>query len=145
MPKLKTRIIDLAAAARVSPATVDRVLNGRGGVSERAQSRVLEAAKRLKLNRVIETPPARWLNVPILMQSPTIHFYKELARRFGDHEMAMRQLKVRSAVHTFESILPAEIAEQSSASPPGPMPSCLPPTTIRWCARPYAASVHAAR
>ncbi|MGF6492046.1 LacI family transcriptional regulator [Luteibacter sp. 621] len=112
MPKLKTRIIDLAAAARVSPATVDRVLNGRGGVSERAQSRVLEAAKRLKLNRVIETPPARWLNVPILMQSPTIHFYKELARRFGDHEMAMRQLKVRSAVHTFESILPAEIAEQ---------------------------------
>jgi LacI family transcriptional regulator len=45
MPKQKTRIVDLASAARVSPATVDRVLNGRGGVSERAQSLVLEAAK----------------------------------------------------------------------------------------------------
>lgn len=112
MPKHKTRIIDLAAAARVSPATVDRVLNGRGGVSERAQSLVLEAAKRLKINRVIDTPPARWLNVPILMQSPTIHFYRELAARFAGHEVAMHQLKVRCAVHTFNTLSPSEIAAQ---------------------------------
>ncbi|QWT21523.1 LacI family DNA-binding transcriptional regulator [Bacillus sp. NP157] len=115
MPKQKTRIVDLAAAARVSPATVDRVINGRGGVSERVQSRVLEAAKRLKLNRVIDTPPARWLNVPILMQSPTIHFYDELSRRFEGHQVAMHQLRVRCQVHPFASIVPGEIAEQIEA------------------------------
>lgn len=112
MPKQKTRIIDLAAAARVSPATVDRVLNGRGGVSERAQSLVLEAAKRLRINRVIEIPPARWLNVPILMQSPTIHFYRELALRFKGHELAMQQLKVRCPVHAAESVDPERVAAE---------------------------------
>lgn len=112
MPKQKTRIVDLAAAARVSAATVDRVLNGRGGVSERAQSRVLEAAKRLKINRVIEVPPGRWLHVPILMQSPTIPFYDELGRRFEHHRMAMHAMRVRSQVHHLSEIAPEAVAAE---------------------------------
>jgi LacI family transcriptional regulator len=112
MPKQKTRIVDLAAAARVSPATVDRVLNGRGGVSERAHARVLEAAKRLKINRLIDEPPGRWLNVPILMQAPNIHFYQELAERFAEQQLAMQSQRVRSRVHHLARIEPHEVAAQ---------------------------------
>ncbi|MET0255431.1 MAG: LacI family DNA-binding transcriptional regulator [Luteibacter sp.] len=112
MPKQKTRIVDLAAAARVSAATVDRVLNGRGGVSERAHSRVLEAAKRLKINRVIDEPPGRWLTVPILMQSPTIHFYEELGRRFEQHRVAMQTMRVRTQVHHLSRIAPEAVAAE---------------------------------
>jgi LacI family transcriptional regulator len=112
MPKQKTRIVDLAAAARVSPATVDRVLNGRGGVSERAHSRVLEAAKRLKINRVIDEPVGRWLHVPILMQSPNITFYEELGRRFEQHRHAMHTMRVQSDVHYLSRIAPEAVAEE---------------------------------
>jgi len=111
MPKQKTRIVDLAAAASVSPATVDRVLNGRGGVSERAHSRVLEAARRLKINRVIDEPLGRWLNVPILMQSPTIPFYEELAQRFAQHHHGMQTMRLHSDVHHLSQIEPEAVAE----------------------------------
>ena len=112
MPKQKTRIVDLAAAARVSPATVDRVLNGRGGVSERAHSRVLEAARRLKINRVIDEPVGRWLNVPVLMQSPDIAFYQELGQRFEQHRHAMHTMRVQSDVRHLSRIAPEAVAEE---------------------------------
>lgn len=65
--------------------------NGRGGVSERAHSRVLKAAKRLKINRVINEPVGRWLHVPILMQSPNFTFYEELGRRLATAARAIRR------------------------------------------------------
>ena len=40
-------IADVAAAAGVSPATVDRALNGRSGVHARTRSRVMRAARRI--------------------------------------------------------------------------------------------------
>jgi LacI family transcriptional regulator len=43
----KTTIIDIAHGAGVSTATVDRVLNGRAGVSAANRQRVLQAAKEL--------------------------------------------------------------------------------------------------
>ena len=43
----KTTARDVAEAAGVSPATVDRVLNGRGGVSPDKEKRVLDWARRL--------------------------------------------------------------------------------------------------
>ncbi|RYH93864.1 MAG: LacI family transcriptional regulator, partial [Acetobacteraceae bacterium] len=43
----KTTILDVAAKAGVSTATVDRVLNGRPGVSAANRHRVLHAAKEL--------------------------------------------------------------------------------------------------
>jgi LacI family transcriptional regulator len=88
------------------------VLNGRGGVSERARSRVLEAAKRLNAERPRSEKPHRWLNVPVLMQSPTIDFYKELASQFRQHEITLDALNVRSTVQAFDSIDPRDIAEQ---------------------------------
>ena len=47
----KVRFIDIANAAAVGIATVDRVLNERGTVSPQTTDRVLSAARRLGLNR----------------------------------------------------------------------------------------------
>ncbi len=43
----KPTILDVARAANVSPATVDRALNGRGSVSQNALNRIGNAAKKL--------------------------------------------------------------------------------------------------
>ncbi len=49
-------IADVARAAGVSAATVDRALNGRAGVHDRTRSRVMHAAERIGY---VEAPPAR--------------------------------------------------------------------------------------
>ncbi len=47
MPQASLTIADVAQAAGVSPATVDRALNGRAGVHARTRSRVMRAAQRI--------------------------------------------------------------------------------------------------
>ena len=44
---VKVRITDVAREARVSTATVDRVINERPGVKERTRRRVMDVAQRL--------------------------------------------------------------------------------------------------
>ena len=44
---LRSTLVDVAREAGVSVATVDRVLNERGGVSERTRALVFESARRL--------------------------------------------------------------------------------------------------
>ncbi len=53
MRRRKVRFIDIAEAARVGIATVDRVLNERGPVSPQTADLVLGAARRLGLNRAL--------------------------------------------------------------------------------------------
>ncbi|QXZ80510.1 LacI family DNA-binding transcriptional regulator [Rhizobium sp. L51/94] len=60
---------DLAASAGVSLSTVDRVLNGRGGVSEDKEQRVLLWARKLKIDRVLNHQSARTLHIAVLLQS----------------------------------------------------------------------------
>lgn len=47
MPSARVTLPDIARATGLSPATVDRVLNGRDGVRGRTRDHVLETAKRL--------------------------------------------------------------------------------------------------
>ena len=59
MPKRRkrgTRFADIAAAAGVGIATVDRVLNERGNVSAKTAGRVLDAARDLGVNRTLPSP-----------------------------------------------------------------------------------------
>ncbi|WDS34941.1 LacI family DNA-binding transcriptional regulator [Pseudoxanthomonas sp.] len=52
MPVRKTSFQDIADLAGVSPSTVDRVMNGRAGVSAVRRRKVIEAARQLGSNRL---------------------------------------------------------------------------------------------
>jgi LacI family transcriptional regulator len=70
----KANAADVARAAGVSPATVDRVLNGRGGVSVEKERRVVECARRLSLDRNLSVRPTRLLRIAALIGSATNPF-----------------------------------------------------------------------
>ena len=59
----KARLEDIAKHAGVGLATVDRVLNERGGVSERTMARVLDSARELGTKRVLPTGNRRQLSI----------------------------------------------------------------------------------
>ena len=61
--KNRTRFIDIAKKADVGIATVDRVLNERGSVSERTTKIILEAARELQINRLLPQTNRRRLYV----------------------------------------------------------------------------------
>lgn len=70
---------DVAREAGVSLATVDRVLNNRGGVAPEKELRVVLAARRLKLDRALEFRAARTLRIAVLVQPPSNPFHAALA------------------------------------------------------------------
>lgn len=80
--KNKTTAVDVARAAGVGTATVDRVLNGRGGVSSEKQRLVVEYARKLGLDRNLDYRPSRMLRIGVLMQEPSNPFYETLQRTF---------------------------------------------------------------
>lgn len=71
---------DVATEAGVSLSTVDRVLNGRGGVSKAKEQRVFAAARRLRLDRSLNPKEARTLRVAAFIQPPSNPFHAELER-----------------------------------------------------------------
>lgn len=74
---------DVARHAGVGIATVDRVLNERGGVSAKAEQRVLEAAKALGLRRQLPSPHARSLRIEFILARPVTPFMKRLGNAIG--------------------------------------------------------------
>jgi len=80
--KGKTTAAEVARAAGVSSATVDRVLNGRGGVSADKQRMVIEYARKLGLDRNLDYRPSRILRIGVFMQEPGNPFYETLERSF---------------------------------------------------------------
>ena len=59
----KARLEDIAKHAGVGLATVDRVMNERGGVSERTTARVLASARQLGTNRILPAGKRRQLSI----------------------------------------------------------------------------------
>ena len=111
----KPTMSDVARAAGVSLATVDRVLNGRGGVSPAKAGRILTAAKRLRLDRSLARPPGRTLRVAVLLQPPVNPFHADLragiqlaARLYGD-------LNLQFLVHHIDPKDPARTAATITA------------------------------
>ena len=78
----KSTARDVAQAAGVSPSTVDRVLNGRGGVAPDKERRVLEWARRLRLDRALDQRAARTLRVAVLLQPRENPFHAAVQAAF---------------------------------------------------------------
>jgi LacI family transcriptional regulator len=108
-------IVDLAEAAGVSVATVDRVLNGRHRVREPTAERVLGAAERIGFHaapllkrRVRAAAPKR--TFAFLLQKPD-SFYRQLG---GDLEAATHRLTTcqgRAIIEYVTEISPGAICE----------------------------------
>ena len=95
----KTTIGDVARLAGVSMATVDRVLNGRGGVAPDRERAVLSAARRLKLDRALARGYERRLRVAVLMQPPHNPFHAALAAALVAEGRAAGEMNIQFLVH----------------------------------------------
>ena len=74
----RARFRDIAALAGVSVPTVDRVLNDRGGVRPATATRVIDAARKLRLNRILPVTPTRVLQYEALLVRPDQPFFDRL-------------------------------------------------------------------
>jgi LacI family transcriptional regulator len=99
----KIRISDIASAANVSPATVDRVLNRRGGVSTDKERRVLEQARKLGIDRDLQRNPGKILRFGVLMQHPANPFYQALQKSFLHARSLYRHANIQISLHHFDA------------------------------------------
>ncbi|WP_275553617.1 LacI family DNA-binding transcriptional regulator [Mixta sp. Marseille-Q2659] len=74
----------LAKMAGVGIATVDRVLNERGGVSPQTTRKVLQAARAVGLKRVLPQEYQHPWQIEVLLSSNDAWFFKKLAQDFID-------------------------------------------------------------
>lgn len=74
---------DVARLAGVGLATVDRVLNERGGVSAGTARRVIEAARRLGLRRTLPSPHSRLVRIEVLLARSEAPFFMRLTKAFA--------------------------------------------------------------
>ncbi|ACL62844.1 LacI family DNA-binding transcriptional regulator [Methylobacterium nodulans] len=109
-------IADLAEAAGVSVATVDRVLNGRYRVREETARRVLEAAHKIGFYganviraRVLAEQPEYHLG--FILQKERHAFYQTFARQIEEAVGAVPNKRLRATIRFVQSAAPAELAD----------------------------------
>ncbi|MGG7518965.1 LacI family DNA-binding transcriptional regulator [Allorhizobium undicola] len=106
----KVSIADIATAAGVSTATVDRVLNRRGGVSAMKEDRVLAAARLLGMDRALDRPPSRTLRIAVLIQPPANPFHAALREGLDLAARIYAAFNMQFFVHHIDPKNPAGIA-----------------------------------
>ncbi len=107
---MRATISEVARAAGVSTATVDRVLNERAGVRARTRDRVLEAAARLGyfgLGPEAEVRPRMDFILPAgpnsFMQSLSAHIFDAATRR-GNIDVRMHEVEARNPARLSERL-----------------------------------------
>ncbi|CVI24096.1 LacI family transcription regulator [Agrobacterium fabacearum CFBP 5771] len=109
MTARKISISDVAKAAGVSTATVDRVLNNRGGVRTDKEDRVLATARALGIDRALDRTPSRALRVAVLIQPPVNPFHASLREGIDLASRMYATLNVQFFVHHIDPRKPAAI------------------------------------
>ena len=111
------RLNDIAKLAGVGTATVDRVLNERGGVSQKLVERVLEAARRLKLKHVLPTSHQRVLRIEVLLARPELPLVARMKHEFGrlSERMDRSVIIERTILKTDDPRVVAKAIHQSKA------------------------------
>jgi LacI family transcriptional regulator len=101
----KHRLRDIAELAGVGTATVDRVLNERGNVSLKTAEKVLAAARRLKLKRVLPSSHHRLLRIEVLLARPELPLISRM-----NHEFSRLTERIDRSVIIQRTILKSEDA-----------------------------------
>jgi LacI family transcriptional regulator len=76
--KRSARFIEIAAEAGVSPSTVDRVLNARGSASQTAREKVIAAAQKLGVPRILPSVAHELVHLDILLPDNKTPFFQRL-------------------------------------------------------------------
>ncbi len=111
----KTTARQVAEAAGVSLSTVDRVLNGRGAVRPQKERAVIEAARRLRLDRALDQRPIRTLRVAMLIGPERDPFHAALRAALRRASDRLSQINVRAFVHELDPRSPMGVAESIRA------------------------------
>ncbi len=72
------RFVEIAAEAGVSPSTVDRVLNERGSASKTSRQKVIAAAQKLGVPRILPSAAHELVHIDILLPDNRTPFYARL-------------------------------------------------------------------
>lgn len=109
-------ITDLARAAGVSTATVDRVLNGRPNVRDETVRRVHDAAEQIGYHganairyRMLADKPE--FRLGLVLQKPRHHFYQEALRIFEAQARSCLARRVQITSRFAETTQPDELAD----------------------------------
>ncbi|WP_170842199.1 LacI family DNA-binding transcriptional regulator [Pacificibacter marinus] len=100
----KTSLEDIAKAANVSIATVDRVVNQRGGVSPKSEAKVLDWAARLNLDRKIFRTSLKSLRIAVLIPPVDNPFFAAVRDAFVALDGSSNTAQIRSYIHTFDPV-----------------------------------------
>jgi transcriptional regulator, LacI family len=73
----------LAMKAGVGIATVDRVLNERGGVKPETVRKVLNAARKAGLQRLLPEEASQPWKIEVFLSSQESFFFRQLAKEFA--------------------------------------------------------------
>ena len=76
--KRSPRFLEIAAEAGVSASTVDRVLNERGSVSEQARGKVISAAQKLGVPRILPSSEHELIHIDVLLPDNRTPFFMRL-------------------------------------------------------------------
>lgn len=106
----KVTLEDVAQAAGVSVATVDRVVNRRGGVSADKEAAILQAARRLGLDRSLNVKPTAAKRIAILIQPPSNPFHAQLRQGIDQARAIHRDLNLLFQVEQIDPAQPDRIA-----------------------------------
>lgn len=107
----KAGLMDIVRAAGISSATVDRVLNGRGGVSQEKERLVLEWARKLNIDRNLQRRPGRIIRVGVIMQRPSNPFYKLLGQAFTQLNKTFDEANILVSQHYFDVLAQNETVQ----------------------------------
>jgi len=106
---------DIATLAKVGTATVERVLNGRGGVRGDTVERVVLAARTLGYPRILPERHRGLLRIEVMLVRPETTFFRRLSRAFERIAATLNPLVV---VHRSfpDEMNPVEIARRIAST-----------------------------
>ncbi len=106
----KVTLEDVAQAVGVSVATVDRVVNQRGGVSADKEAAILQAARKMGLNRNLTIKPTLTKRIAILIQPPLNPFHAQLRQGIEQARAIHHDLNLLFQIEHIDPTRPDDIA-----------------------------------